>query len=637
MNNAQSCTVESAERGAVLILFAFAVAGLIAMIALAIDTSLFASQHSKYDRTAEHSALAALEAYLEEINVSGDEQHALELAAARASELAEMNLSVHLTTALRSDTAQPLSKLGANVQDENGAVIPGRWHFVDSPEAAGCDAPVVPFRPCFQSLAPTQRANAMRVELKVHDNSPLKVMFSGFVPGLHRTFTAHAVASLVPRRAVFLLDLSPSIVRDTHVNNSSPGVNSEYAFYVDPIAAGCSAGWAATLESSQQNIFNALGLNRPGGAFEPKMHYRSEFQCFTVPAVTESFALDTVVPPEPLSGVLSAIHTSMSVFSERGVTADRFGLAGFDDEILPTRRLPMTVPDLSEPDYNDFFIATDQSRPIAERVSKFLFPRFFGGRVVTIGPDMFRIPAQTDIANALRAAENMIADEQNFDYADNFVVLISDGLSNCSPDPITATKRRCIYDPTDPALSETNVRAGVDELLQVADELQQFKIKLHVLLIGKSVGPHTLVLKDDTRCLSDESARSNEPDIQYTKYEGGSLAAGGGPFYYPNKIYDNVRQTGGLWVPIRDCCRDSAGQCTPAAEALLNRVCGAATVGRGEVVGCAQCAGADCPDFCRWVDASGRLTCDPKGRDQNSQVSDIIGVIMRDNPFLLVD
>lgn len=639
------------DAGAVLILLAILIATLVAIVALGVDTSLFASQRAKYDRTAEHAALAALERYLKTAAEAGKTpQLALQDAVLRAEELSGANLEVHLSSRFRADRSKSLSdleaitggKLDNSVGGQNGRIFPGRWHFT-AVDAANCDSPPTPFKPCFETLQDSELANAIKVELSVHDQSPLKVLFSGIMPGVHRDFTSVAVASLVPRRGVFLLDLSSSIVRDTHLDAGSPGTVSEYAFYVDPTqTTSCDPTWTSKLHPSLQPSFSALAAGpRPNGPIDPLVHYRSEFQCFNVPAVDERFGIDTVVQPEPLTSVLDSIHIALEEFERRGVSADLVGVAGFDDQILAMRKLDMVRPSSATvPEFQEFLDATDISLPIDQRLDKFLFPRLFGGQTILSGGVLTRLPAMSDVNFALRSALQMITSSPGYEVSDNFVVLISDGLGNCTQNApaCTGCTAGCYFSKTNYGRSEVYTAQALSEIAGIAQDYAQFKTALHTMLIGDVVGPHTLVRKDGAKCLSDEMARRQQPPLSFTAVSPpGTLdPTDSSPFFLPNKMYENVRDTQGLWAPIRDCCRDALGVCQTDAQDVITTACANATVPQFQPVPNSACVGVTCSAYSRWVDGNARLMCNPKGVSKRQQVIDVMAKITENNPFLLV-
>lgn len=120
-------------------------------------------------------------------------------------------------------------------------------------------------------------------------------------------------------------------------------------------------------------------------------------------------------------------------------------------------------------------------------------------------------------------------------------------------------------------------------------------------------------------------------------------------YYQPNVFYNYASfPTGGLWVPIRNCCKNSRGQCADVTP-LLDKACSRAAVRYGEVVTTdpfnyfldSNRDGLDddnkFDDFGKGQFASGRLLCDPKGRSKQQQIKDAITEIIQENPIMLVE
>lgn len=633
------------SRGAVLILLVISLTALLGLVALAIDVSIYFSQHSKLERTAEQAALAALEKYLDILSTSTDpdpNQDALNHALVRAEDITGLNLESHITAHIRKNPTSSLSDLQHNADGANGTFSAGTWYF-DWPDSAtpACDGGNPnPFKPCFETLpiGSDRRANAIKVTLHPNQASPLSHIFGRVFKSEKKEFdlpTVSATASLVPRRGVFLIDLSRSIVRDTHEREGdTDGSDAEYAYYVDPDQLGAcdpDNAWKSSLHPADQDTFDYM--------LPDDRHL--QFTCFDIGGgVDESFGVDMTIPPQPLTGVLDAIHTAFDIFRERAVPSDKVGLIGFDDELLDQRKMPLTEAfSATNETFNNFLIATDTSEPFSSRKDYFLFPRYYGGNFSGGGN---RMPAMTDIRLALGEARNMLHAEDFFAHADNFIVLISDGMSNCTMNP--PGPYSCYFSNSSPAtigLSEAYIEQSLLELSMEADELRRANIRLHVFLIGDHVAPHSLLRGGSNGCMTDLEAQyhgdppGSDP-LDFVDPSGGTLdSTDDTPYFHPNRLYDYVEYVGGLWNPIVDCCRDAGGNCLPDVSPELENACNA--VADGALVTCCATAGAPCQQICNWVDNQGRLLCDPFNRPKTQQVIDAIERIMKNNPFILVD
>ncbi|MCB0322479.1 MAG: VWA domain-containing protein [Bdellovibrionales bacterium] len=614
-------TAKAGEAGTVLILLALVLAAVIALIALGIDLSIVRAQRAKHERTAEQAALAALETYMEVLAEAGDEEDALTRALARAEDLAELNLETHFTSNLRVDKDAEVADLDL-LDGINGAVIPGRWFHKESDDSPCRHSSTGAYIPCFRPLAdPREHANAMRVILNPAGSTALRVLFSGLLPKAHSPYVVSAIATLVPRRAVFLLDLSRSIIRDSH-----PQDVSEYAFFLERQTRACGAAdWWDALHPDEQPIFDALPESRalsPGAG----SHFKSDYTCQEILGTNEYYAVDTVVPPEPLNGILDGVRTALLEFEARSVNADRVGIMGFDDEILPMRRVGLTAASASNPSFQNFLNVVDPTLGAPQRVLNYLFPRFYGSREITYqGSDGRMVtepsPAMSDISMALSAAREMLKQDDEFYNADNFVVLFSDGLANC---PLRNPPGEWPCDSTEPYLTQ-----AIDDLDEVAAHYKSDGIALHVFLIGAGVGPHTLLRKMgvDGGCMTDDEARTSPGGaLSFVDPTGGSF--GNSVWYYPNRLYHSVAVTGGLWSPQVDCCRVD-GECTRVVS-RLQTACRNASGEHGSVV-------VGSGDITSFADGSGRLICDAQGRTKAEQVQDSIREIMSQNPFILVN
>lgn len=637
------------EVGAVIPLVAVLLGVILASVALAIDLSIFSSQHEKYKRVAEQASLAALEEYLQAIGRDKKtEVQALDAAIGRAEEISGINLELHFSTAFRKDSTKPLAELDVS-GGPNGTVVPGNWYFEDTDDDP-CDVDGT-FKPCFEQVAADERATALRVELSVAEGSPLKVLFSYVVQSVHRTFTVKSTATMIPRRGVFLLDLSRSITRDTHLAEDHPTIDqikaAEYAFYVEP-GATCSSDfwkWWDAVEARDKITFDNLDPFCFSGGWgwggstsscfdDPRVHYRLDYRCFEQPDSGEFYGIDIKGRPEPLSSVLDGIHTALQEFEARSVQSDLVGLLAFDDEILEERQLAIGVPDsVTNPEFAEFLSATDTSLDITQRLDHYLFPRFFGGKTLTIetaddGVISEPSPAMTDLRMALEEARDMITDESGWEFSDNFVVLFTDGLSNCPGTPFTGQRWPCSDE-------DEYVLKAVPELDAVVNDYREKGIAIHIFLTGDNVGPHLLLRKVGDGagsvggCMTDDAARANPgTPIVMVDHAGGSYESP--PFYFPNRLYEAAVNTGGLWSPNVNCCQ-ADGICADI-NSTLDDACDADPGSSSAVI-----TSVTQPTISDWVDTKGRLGCNAKGKTKSEQVADGIRRIMDKNPFLLVE
>ncbi|MCB0323588.1 MAG: VWA domain-containing protein [Bdellovibrionales bacterium] len=657
------------DAGAVLILFALLLNVIIVLAALAIDLSMYETQHAKYRRVAEQAALASLERYLEELsssaaagaNVVASPDLALRSARDRARQLIQRELPQLYTTSYLSDRTLPTDDLGVPGQNgANGQVVPGIWHFTTPLDPSRCDEPTTD-GPCFETVPNSSKANAIRVEFNVHPESPLRVIFSGLAPESHRPFRITATASLIPRRGVFLLDLSRSITRDTHRGLGEGATPAEFAFQVED--AGCDdPDWKSKLiphRDADQDVFNRLPDTRVAtAAGDAQYHAKDEYVCRTVPVRDEagsvvesvSFAVDNNTLPQPLTDILSGLHSALDAFRIRSVPSDLVGIVGFDDEVLPQRTLPLVNPSMSEAKFRDFYSATDVDGRTgladhATFLEQYLFPRYYGGSHA----GTIRLPAMTDVQEALREALQMLADAERDGPADKFIVLVTDGLCNCVQHPIDfrGTPMQCFFAQNHELRTYNANFIGrcLEDISRIADTLATNEIKLHVMLSGDYVEPHILLRRGDDGVLDDAGARQNQPYplemVDHMTRPAVFPTASGAPFHTPNHLYYQARKTGGKWLPNTDCCRDEDEECLNVEDELAELL-ETHKVKMGETLCCVEGVhSANCKAYsrevCPWADGSGRLKCDPSGRDSRDRIAEAFSDVMGENPFTLVE
>jgi hypothetical protein len=434
-----------------------------------------------------------------------------------------------------------------------------------------------------------------------------------------------------------------------------------------------------------QQAYNSLPPTR-GGPVDPLMRYKSDYQCKTVDVSyfdfgsgtdfqkQQSFALDIVSDAQPLNGILSGINTMLREFELRGVTGDRVGVMGFDDGLLDQRRLPkpvrdssgqldnepLIIPDSSDAEFSEFLDATDVSIPVDDpvRYTKFLFPRYYSDRLNVNGN---RRPAMTDTRLVLDEALQMLSNTDGFEVADNFVLLISDGLGNCvEPSRVTVAPIPGVdcFHSSDPAfwsytqgyiLEAFDAIVGTNGLLS---RYQDSRIKLHVALIGDGVAPHKLLRKgSDGNCMTETETLDNNLSQVNAPMKANHDPSSGEPYYFPNRWGNVAAASGGRWAPVVECCRNlTDGACwedpTPndgnpgPVENILNSACQAAPAANS-LVSC-PCDRTDpaclaSNPMCNYVDQEARLLCDPRGRSKQQQLQDLVQELMNINPFILVE
>ncbi|MCB0360823.1 MAG: VWA domain-containing protein, partial [Bdellovibrionales bacterium] len=317
----------------------------------------------------------------------------------------------------------------------------------------------------------------MRATLYTPSTSPVKRMFGDLVGAEPTVLTSAATASVVPRRGVILVDLSRSMHAETHLpfertkgiaiptasvvlaaesafrvtNASCPSAGSRICIPPAPgIDSGCNmagghpsgffdALWEAFLPFPPVEV---LTSHRPLVGLQPyRKHFKDDYGCYTVnfsleqPGGTTSTSTHTVLVdtwegntttqyyrgPEPLMTVFDGIWAAYDELNSDSAPGDMLGLLGFDSRAnVLNRRVSISAPGSS--DFQKVLRISDvpgqDPSTLQERYEDMAF---------FIDPQGY-----TNYPAALMKAKEMLLAAPNAEEAENFVVMISDGLTNCT-------------------------------------------------------------------------------------------------------------------------------------------------------------------------------------------------------------
>ncbi len=447
---------------------------------------------------------------------------------------------------------------------------------------------------------------------------------------------------------------------------------------------------------------------RPGPGTSTQ-HYKSDYTCFSVPndpLGPANYLIDTYtktdVPssdpnyyegPQPQSRIFRAIKIALEEFAKRGVPGDLVGVYAFDRHVYdsaPDRKLGPVRPSYSEPEFQDMMTLVDPTDPNhwSERAERMWFVR------IDPEPDGAMIPWEVSSRGIfsnlywfLAVAHQDLTAQSDFEYADNHVVLFSDLLANCRPPNINGAFPYGVAGPNTMRCINNLDTLYYSKYHSVRTMINSHYVKdgiaLNLIASGTGDLGYFRMPQSNNKCgcMSEEQFRE-DPQANlgldsafYTQiYNNGktqihSSAEGTylTTYYLPwspqilTYLFDNnpdtkfyevhewyvraARNTGGLWGPILDCCRetphDTSSPCTDITSVLesgcqgLNAY-GADTDGNG-------CADSGVPlSFHRmpanqnYTDYYGRLTCDAQGRDADQQMLDYIREILGQNPYVLV-
>lgn len=618
------------SRGGVLVFVILSLVVLIGAMGVAFDSFLATTSRTQYQGMADRLALAVLETYLVDYERYRDPTSAIDRAVTRGQDLLGLNVSLLITKGYfaNSSSQQDLrANLGGATSGTSGYIQPGRWFEQNPP----CSTEASAFCPLTQNeLDAGTQPNAFHVRIGVNPNSPIRTMFTKVLGSDSYTTGAHATASLTPRRAAFLIDLSGSIHDTTHnavpTSLNPPGIQSLYAYKLRsgidcsgtsyPIPASDILNLAEEYPlyfsdiSSTDNpreIYAALDPINPTGLPQTnqRKHYQDDFQCFDVDtdgdgANDESYAIDVVTAPQPLTDVLTGIKRALEEFRDRAVAGDRIMVLGFDDEILPVRSThdssnnPIMVPpnqgNTTNPEFQRMLYAVSDPAGFSH-IPTLFFPRQWGrygpgspyltsfdprlgggaqaSQIISMwglssSNPLPPIPAQTDMIQPITVARAALKGELNWRSSDNFAVIFSDGKANCpNAGYIRAhgLEHYCSstrFDFYSTAIDST--RGLINNQTRPEYSLVGDNIAVHFALSGQSSQPHTLLRGgmpsqngQSIGCLSDVQAR-HLPGRMGT-YVISTYNSFPDSFSTPNRFYSDVSKTGGLWVPLRPPCR----------------------------------------------------------------------------------
>ncbi len=594
------------------------------------------------------------------------------------------------------------SDLGSDINSagNNGRLIPGNW-IAAAPFPAGCNN-----APCFQPnvgpCIPGNGINAFRVELNL-DSSGIRTLFARIVKQDKVIVNSTATATSSPRHGIFGTDLSASVTWASHppsgarrfayhliqkdlltpnvtdcpliqnIGNANSGGQPCLDLYNPSLPVSLTNQPRCLLGSSLTDEWYSLGLVSPD--------LRTNYRCFTFQFVdngmnamnnnptgttTESYLIDVVTTPQPLSAILRGINRGLQLFQARSVAGDLVSLVGFDSDILgPTgppfiRKIPLTPP-INGTAFDSMINITAGTWPNIPLLQAMMFPR---------------PTAQADTNVPLWLLDNLnqfdTGVSAQFPGASRFVVLASDMFSNCSnqvqqcPSPNNNPNWAgwCCGANSPGSINGQLVRSqnqliGIISAPAPARSYAQRKIPIHSLFFGTHHEPNTKVLPSTGQgCMSEAEWRntcgpllgtnSANPAHWWTNW---STAITNSPFSWsrPNVMHFYLGVgSGGLWQPIRPCCAvsttaepEGGTQCKDVAADLANS-CDAAEPSLP--LGYNPCtvqfsvnpsnfdSGANLNNL-----SSGKLTCETGTSNEQKQVLDAIEKIMGQSPYVLVE
>lgn len=621
------------EKGGILVLAVMLIVPCLIFVALAIDLMRMSQAADYAKQTSQLSSIAAVESYFKS---DSNLTEAIKLNDA----LSRANQVLNDKKILLSASAGSLSLSGGS---DSAKLDPGVWHYT-FPNPCSSSAP------CFESVPvssiTTKGVNAFRMSGKMYQDIPTLVIQAVTNSSGKFSVSVDTVATVVPRRGCFLVDLSPSMVGETHdsfvTNATKRGATNAFFLQADngtPTSTGHDTEWNGTMIPAG---------DRPIGIATKTLHYRNDYilkktlsdseytlaakylarhpnpfatgnERFRMGNAGAWYRVDTFIQepnyrgPEPLTTVMKGLNLAMLEFKARRVAGDKACLIFFDDRLGWSR----TVPPTDDFDYLAKLTNVDNpgnllADPLAITQSELTKDYVSGGLEQSIRHMILpRVNAFSNLNLALTEALFQLASTKpvGIPTAD-FVTMISDGLPNCCDTTINAAV--CTPSCGD---NYERFRESVKQLKNIAlTQMQPKKIPLNFIAVGSLVAPHTLAVAKSptsTACASDTDIRKG----MLPAYVGGTNCTAEdlvcwkdawfsksptNPFYEANKaMWELTFYTRGIWAPLRN---NSAG----------------------------------CSALTTCTTTPTRRTDDPECRSMDQQMTDYIDRILGENPYSIV-
>ncbi len=425
------------ESGAILILTAIILVVVVSFAALAVDLTAAASKAQRSRQYVKLAALAALEEYND---TEGTHAQKMSAALERANEISEVNVVLNF-----AGEATP-----NEVSEGSGSAVleAGQWYYAALPLSDPCSGTY----PCFVEGADSSSPpNAFRIAGNLHESYNPIFAQAAWGNSSSININVAATASVVPRHACFLVDLSPSMTRETH---ELGGQGTEFAFLLEADNPGLSS----TRHDVDWDNLGAFPV-RGGASTVINEHYQDDYELRTTlsdlnfqdsednfanaeiysehhydPATDPFYAVNNGLSyridtfrdliysgPEPLRTVFEGLKRAVEIFKARSVAGDKVCLIFYDQTLSWTRIVKLT----DDYDYLEKFLdwdeLSDPTKGFERAVQHGLFPARRSNTNMTLA-----------VAEAMKqfAAEKNVAVPSS-----DFMVLIGDGKTNCRDCP----------------------------------------------------------------------------------------------------------------------------------------------------------------------------------------------------------
>jgi hypothetical protein len=305
------------ETAAVLPLVAVLMVAMVSFLAFVINAGFFTVTAEESKHYARFAVLAGIEEYFDEVACDdgggGEEscspQERYENALDRVNEVFAENYLLGAEGAKAQVVAPDDSD-----KNHKAVLEPGTWYANDIEDAEGNETdPPCGESPCFEPLEypldttyaeDNVHPNAFRIKGKMYKAMPANFGISLLTASDDFEYPVSAIATLVPRRGCILVDVSTSMVRDTHLNwnynsyeyyqwveNGHPagfgpiedgvaGFGNEFAYYID----NCNSfdlddpmTWIVDPQCGRYYWMMHEKPTRSGAAADPEEHYGDDY------------------------------------------------------------------------------------------------------------------------------------------------------------------------------------------------------------------------------------------------------------------------------------------------------------------------------------------------------------------------
>ena len=447
---------------------------------MSLDLAILGTSHQKQSRTAELAALAALETYYATEGSFSSKTLEARLRAEQITSFEFNQLRWQQGTGPSNQLADLTTGSGSDVI---GTIEAGRYFFVEPTGGCGsitsvancpCDGSQQ-FSECFRPHQTGDQlgnnglpeVSAFRVRLHTKTADPIKTTFTAGGGGQSSfSLSSEAIATITPRNAVFLVDLSSSVAAESHKRanyywefSSNWEELSQAAFRLngscsptrlnvgdctipdgplDPSLLFSQITWEG--DSTETLDWDGMFDCRDETAVESdfQRHFKSDYECHSVDfsidgtPKNEKYYIDVVrdIPrvvygmdtpeyygAEPLTTILDGIHTALTLIETYSIPGDSVSFIGFDDYIIDKRTFSNINPGDSDFELLKTITDIDDPDAIDVRIQNMFFPRE---------------PSSTDLPEAILKAQELLSTQSTSSISDSMIVLFSDGISNCS-------------------------------------------------------------------------------------------------------------------------------------------------------------------------------------------------------------